>query len=194
MDNKEKMWPFYEKVSRLNIPIFIHISPAPRGFEALNAPYNLNETMAREFDIATGIARVCIGGVLEDFPDLKFVFGHYGGGIAAVKERIEQYMDRWGRDFWDQGTKPAISKPFSYYFDKIYIDSAGYDGRMNAMKCALTGVRPERIVFGSDYPFDFAGNIDGIPKFIQNIRNLGLDKQAKENILGDNAAKLLGIK
>ena len=85
--DSHQMWPFYEKVSELGVPIFIHISPAPRGFDALNASYNLNETMAREFDLATVVARICIGGVLEDFPDLRFVIAHLGGGIAAIRER-----------------------------------------------------------------------------------------------------------
>ncbi len=189
-----KMWPFYEKVSKLDIPLFIHISPSPRGFDALNAPYNLNETMAREFDVATAIARVCIGGVLEDFPDLKLVFSHLGGGIAAIRDRIEQYMDRWGRDFWNKDTTPTISKSFGYYFDKIYMDTAGYDGRMNALKCALTSVSPKRILFGTDYPFDFANNRPAIKEFIENIKKLDLDDEAKESILWGNAAKLLGLK
>jgi len=60
LDSRE-LWPFYEKVSELAVPIFVHISPAPRGFEALNSSYNLGETMAREFDLAAAIARVCKG-------------------------------------------------------------------------------------------------------------------------------------
>jgi predicted TIM-barrel fold metal-dependent hydrolase len=193
LDSRE-MWPFYEKVSKLAVPIFLHISPAPRGFDALNAPYNLNETMAREFDLAAAIARICIGGVLEDFPDLKFVIAHLGGGIAAIRDRIEQYMDRWGRDFWIQGASPAISKPFSHYFDKIYVDTAGYDGRMNALTCALTGISPNKILFGTDYPFDFVNNCNGIKRFIEDIKNLDLDEDAKDGILGRNAAELLGLK
>jgi aminocarboxymuconate-semialdehyde decarboxylase len=192
VDSKE-MWPFYEKVLRLGVPIFVHIAPAPRGFDALDALYNLNETMAREFDLATAIVRVCIGGVLEDFPDLKFVFAHLGGGIAAIRDRIEQYMDRWGRDFWNQGVIPAINRPFSHYFNKIYVDTAGYDGRMNALKCALTSISPKRILFGTDYPFDFANNPAGIKEFIQRIKGLDLDEDAKESILGGNAAELLGL-
>jgi predicted TIM-barrel fold metal-dependent hydrolase len=38
LDSKE-MWPFYEKVSELGIPIDVHISAAPPGFDvALRAP------------------------------------------------------------------------------------------------------------------------------------------------------------
>ena len=192
LDDKQ-MWPFYEKVSKLAVPIFVHISPAPRGFDALNAPYNLNETMAREYDLATALVRVCIGGVLEEFPDLKFVFAHLGGGITAIKDRIEQYMDRFQREFWLPEAQPAISKPFGHYFEKIYVDTAGYDGRMNALKCALTGINPKRILFGTDYPFDFAGNRPGMGTFIKNIRKLDLDEEAKEGILWRNAAELLGL-
>ncbi|MDP2643727.1 MAG: amidohydrolase family protein [Desulfobacterales bacterium] len=191
--DSSQMWPFYEKVSTLDVPIFVHISPAPRGFDSLNAPYNLNETMAREFDLATAIARICIGGVLEDFPDLKFVFAHLGGGIAAIRERIEQYMNRWGADFWTRGAVPAINKPFSHYFEKVYVDTAGYEGGINALRCALTGIHPNRILFGTDYPFDFVNDTKGISRFIQSIQNLDLDADAIQGILGGNAAALLKL-
>jgi predicted TIM-barrel fold metal-dependent hydrolase len=191
--DSQQFWPFYQKVSELKVPIFVHISPAPRGFDALDAPYNLNETFAREFDLATAIARVCLSGVLENFPDLKFVFAHLGGGIAAIRDRLEQYMDRWGSKFWLPDTKPEISKPFSYYFDKIYVDTAGSDGRMSALKCALTSISPKRILFATDYPYDFAGDYHRIRKFIEDIRSLNLDERSKESILGGNAADLLGL-
>jgi hypothetical protein len=69
-----------------------------------------------------------------------------------------------------------------------------------ALNCALQGIRPERLVFASDYPQDFTGvNTDTgkgmkeLKNYIETIRNLPLDPKPKEKILGDTAAALLGL-
>jgi len=73
------------------------------------------------------------------------------------------------------------------------VDTAGYDGRMNALKCALMSISPKRILFATDYPVDFANNVKGIREFIENVMNLPLEDDARESILGGNAAELLGL-
>jgi len=39
----------------------------------------------------------------------------------------------------------------------LYFDLAGFEGGLPALHCALQGIRPERLVFASDYPQDFTG-------------------------------------
>jgi len=192
------LWPFYEKVDRLNIPIFIHITLSPVGYDALDAPYNLDVVMTREFDIAAATARLILGGVLTEFPDLKFVISHTGGGIASILDRIERYVDVWGDRFWTElGGTPPFEEPygesFRKYFDKIFFDLAGFEGRMNAVKCALTAISPDRLVFGTDYPYNFTKNPDGVKHYIEEIKKLDLPTVSIEGILGGNAAGLLGI-
>ena len=197
LDSK-KLWPFYELISRLNVPIFVHITNIPVGYPALDAPYNLNVTMTREFDNAAAAARLVLGGVLTAFPDLKFVMSHLGGGIAAIMDRLELYVGKWGEKFWTElGGKPPFDPPykenFRKCFGKIYFDMAGYEGGMNAVKSALTCINPERLVFGTDYPYNFTNDPEGVKRYIANIRQLDLPVQSIEGMLGGTAAKLLGI-
>ena len=158
--DSEKLWPFYDTISRLKVPIFVHVTFAPVGYDAFDAPYNLNVTLTRECDIANGVVRIILGGVLTEFPDLTFVFAHMGGGISATLERMVRYIDMWGDRFWtEQGGSPSfgepLSKNFEMYFNKIYFDMAGFEGGMNAVKCALTTIDPQRLIFATDYPFNF---------------------------------------
>ncbi len=186
--------PFYEKMTKLNLPIFVHVSTSGHGFEGAKAPWESNITLIREFDLATGTARLVLGGILEEFPELKFVMAHMGGGIAAIWERVERYVNYWGPKFWGWDCKkPPISKPLDHYFSKIYFDMAGFEGGMKSVKCALTTISPERLVFATDYPPNFVDDAAGIRNYIDNIMKLDLDKEAKEGILGSNAARLLGL-
>ena len=100
--DSEKLFPFYKMVSELGIPIFVHVTDAPIGYEAFDANYNLDVTLTREFDIANAVARVILGGVLAKFPELKFVFAHMGGGITAIKDRLDRYVSTWGHKFWSE--------------------------------------------------------------------------------------------
>lgn len=121
--------PFYSKMSKLDLPIFVHVSTSAQGFEAVNAPWESNITLVREFDMATATARLVLSGVLEGYPDLKFVMSHLGGGIAAIWERVERYVNYWGPKFWGWDREKApISEPINHYFEKIYFDMAGFEG------------------------------------------------------------------
>lgn len=188
------LWPFYEKVSELDVPIFVHVSPAPQGYDALRSSYfDLYRSIGREFDLANATARLILGGVLERFPDLKVAVAHFGGGIAALRERI----DIWGKlDHWADPAEigKRISRPFSWYLDKLYFDSAGYTGGMNAVKCALTTIRPGHLLFATDYPQPLRSDVPNLVQdYIQNINKLEVNEEAKQGILGLNAVKLLGL-
>jgi len=189
------LWPFYEKVSELGIPIFVHPSLATPGFDACHAPYDLNRTIVREFDLALATTRICLGGVLEAFPDLKFIIAHFGGGISSLKERLVRYVAYMKENFWTG--KPLISEPyaerFNEHFGKLYFNLAGREIGIETLKCALTNISPKRLVFGTDYPPNFIDDPDGMRKYIEEIRALDLDKSSIEAILGTNGMDLLGL-
>ena len=186
VDSKE-LYPFYERVSRLNIPIFIHPSGVQSGFDILDASYDLGRSIGRELDLQVAITRIILSGVLEDFPNLKLVISHIGGGISAIKERIDHFCGE------RRMTGTRMRMPFQRYFDKLYFDLAGFSGGMNAVKCALTTISPSRLVFGTDYPQTFIDNAAGIRAYINNLKKLDLDKKSKELMLGGNAKRLLGL-
>jgi len=188
-------WPFYEKVQQLQVPIFVHVSLAAPGFDACNAPYDLNRTIVREFDLTLAACRICLGGVLEEFPDLKFIIGHFGGGISAIKERLDRYIGYWGAKFWND--KPLIREPylerFNEHFGKLYFNMAGREIGLQSIQCALTNISPERLLFGTDYPPNFVDDPQGMKAYIQAIRDLDLDEASIEGILGNNGIALLGL-
>lgn len=189
------MWPFYEKVCELDIPVNVHIEAFPEGFDALHAPYALHYVVARELDMIASVLRVCFGGVLEVFPDLKLIMNHFGGGVTGVIERFDAYtafaeQPGWAGFYRD---KPLISKPFTEYFDKLYFNMAGREYGMAALKGALTRISPRKLVFGTDWPLNYDYNPEGVRKFVEDIRKLDLPREDIEAMLGGNATALLGI-
>jgi predicted TIM-barrel fold metal-dependent hydrolase len=195
LDSRE-LWPFYKKVSELKVPLFIHPSELPPGFEALNGPYDLSRTMGREFDLILATFRLCAGGALEEFPDLKIAVAHFGGGYSSIKERMDRYIRVMGAKFWNG--KPLISEPYfenyQKYFDRLYFNLAGREVGIQTIKCALTNIRPERLMFATDYPPNFVNDAKGMKTYIEKIKKLDMDKKTIEGILGGNAVELFNLK
>jgi 2,3-dihydroxybenzoate decarboxylase len=193
LDSRE-LWLFYEKVSDLHIPIDVHVTLDPSGFDALYASYALYYVMARELDMCTATFRLCLGGVLEEFPDLIFIMNHFGGGISAVCERLDAYVKYIGIDYPSIYTgKPLISKPWRYYFDKLYFNIAGCESGMASLKSALTTIGPKRLMFATDWPFNYERNPKDVQRYIKEIRELPLRQEDIDAMLGGAAAELFGI-
>jgi len=121
---------------------------------------------------------------------------HFGGGISSVKERMDRYIDFMGADFW--AGKPLISPPyldnFNKYFQRIFFNMAGRELGLQTLKCALTNISPKRLMFGTDYPFNFIDDGKGMGTYIREISGQGLDKKTVESVLSANAVELLNLK
>jgi len=83
----------------------------------------------------------------------------------------------------------------------LYFDLAGFEGGLIALRCALHGIRPERLVFATDYPQDFTGactdtgkGLASIREYIDTVRKLELKEEVKDGILGGTAARLLKLR
>ncbi|MFC1872983.1 amidohydrolase family protein [Chloroflexota bacterium] len=191
LDDRQ-MWPFYEKCVELDIPIDVHVTMKPPGYSSLDSDYALYFTIARELDMCAAVLRVCLGGVLEDFPNLKLIMGHFGGGISSMMERVDMYMNHIGPGFPSfYREKTHISKPWREYFNKLYFSMGGREACTASVESALTTISPDKLVFGTDWPFNYDYHPGEVRKYADNIRALNLPQQDIDNILGNNSLRLL---
>jgi hypothetical protein len=77
---------------------------------------------------------------------------------------------------------------------------AGFEGSAVALRCALEGIKPERMVFATDYPQNFNNSdpalgksVDGIADYIDTVRKLPLEKKIVDGMLGGTASRLLNL-
>ena len=190
LDSKE-LWPFYEKVSELHVPIDVHVETNPDGYDGLEAPWVLHYVLARELDITGATFRLCLGGVLEDFPDLKFIVNHFGGALSALKDRMDHYVELCGDVFYRD--EALTSRPWNAYFDKLYFNMAGRGRGIATVKCALTCISPRKLMFAADWPPNFENEPQDCRDFIADIRALDLPGDEIDAMLGGTAVALLGL-
>lgn len=195
----ERLFPLWQLASEKDVPIFVHPSLIPRGFDSAS-DHEMPRVISREFDLALAVLRIIRAGILDEFPDVKLVFSHFGGGITAIKERLDSYYYM---------LKPKSQQAFDHYFKKLYFNTAGFQGGQIALETGCKAIGSDRLVFGTDYPQDFSGiahdtgeegNLkpklegpSGIAGYIERIRKLRLPADEIEMILGGNAARLLKL-
>ena len=133
-------------------------------------------------------------GVLEEFPDLAFIMNHFGGGISAVCERLDAYVNYIGIDYPNiYRGKPLINKPWRYYFNKLYFNIAGCESGVASLKSALTIIKPKKLMFATDWPFNYERNPKDVHRYITEIRELPLHQEDINAMLGETAAELFGV-
>ena len=102
------------------------------------------------------------------YPDLQLVLAHLGG-----------------LRMWDDVRRHLLPAGENVYFDTAYVSF--YMGQED-MGELIKDIGPERVIFGSDYPWEEPG------RAAETIKGLGLCDAEEQAVLGKNAATLLGMK
>ncbi len=184
LDSPE-FYPFYEKLVEYDLPIFLH----PTHWESyplvdMEKGWRMMHVFGWPFDTTQAVWRLIFGGVLDRFPTLKIVTHHLGAMLPFFSRRIEQNFNKFLRD--------KLPRHISEYWKNIYGDTAT-DGTLASYPCGYAFFGPDRMMYGTDYPFGAEDGEDFIRSNLEGIKALNIPKEEKEKILGENAKKLLKI-
>jgi aminocarboxymuconate-semialdehyde decarboxylase len=171
---------FFAKAQALGAVIFMH----PIGFthgERLVDHY-FNNVIGNPLETTVAASHLIFDGVMERYPKLKVVLPHAGGYLAHYWAR----MDHAHRARPDCRT--VIRKAPSSYLKKFYFDTIAFDPRILRQMADQYGTG--HLLLGTDYPYDMG--VDDPVGFIEKVP--GLSAAEKKQIMGGNAARLLGIK
>jgi aminocarboxymuconate-semialdehyde decarboxylase len=126
-------------------------------------------------------AGLVFSGVVEHFPRIKWVLAHLGGAIPYLAERLDRGYSAF------RECRANIDKPPSEYLKDFYYDTVNFDP--NALQLAIDFAGTSHLLAGSDYPHQ----IGSLQSMLESIRGLRVPDDAKEQILGGNAARLLNL-
>ncbi len=179
----EYFYPVYEFARRRKLAIHIHPQILrPIGEERLQDPL-LSPVLEYVFDVSACIGRMMMQGTFIRFPDVRFIFAHYGGVLPFVKERFDStYLMLRQRGFVKD-----LNKLPSEYFKNLYFDISGSKSPASLL-CALELTDERHILWGSDYPAN-----QGLQESIHTILQNGLSDEQKLSILSSNASDLLSV-
>jgi aminocarboxymuconate-semialdehyde decarboxylase len=179
--------PFWELVQALDVPVMIH--PPHIGFgEERMKEYRLASSVGRPFDLCLALSRLIVRGILEDFPRVKMVASHGGGGICEVIGRMDYAYELQEEAYFLGPYAPMkITRPPSHYLKVMYFDTVTYHAP--AARLVLDTVGADHVLYGSDAP-----PLTSLkPRAIRLVEDLGLPPREREAVFWRNAAKLLKL-
>jgi predicted TIM-barrel fold metal-dependent hydrolase len=177
--------PFWKLVADLDIPVFIH--PGDATTPAM-ADYRLASSVGRPADNCLSLARLIVRGIFEQFPTVKIVGSHLGGGICEVIGRLDYAYELLDFSVFLGSYEPIMIKhPPRHYLKMLYLDSACYWAP--AAECALKSVGEDHFLFGTDSP----PMVPLKKKGFDLMSNIGMTSTQYDKVMGGNAARLLKL-
>jgi aminocarboxymuconate-semialdehyde decarboxylase len=169
--------PFWEAAAETGALVFIH--PTTRGFgDRVFSEHYMWNTVGNPFETTVAAAQMVMAGVMERHRELRVLLAHGGGTLLAVRGRL-----RHAHSFQPEARAALGESPVAS-IRRFHFDTVTHDRELLAALIGFAG--PERVLLGSDYPFDMA---DDDP--VARVRSLGLAPEAEAAVLGANARRLL---
>lgn len=165
--------PFWAAAEETGALVFVHPTTRALDMEVF-AQHYLSNTLGNPLETTITAAHMVLEGVLDDHPNLKVVLAHGGGAVTALRGRLQHHQDLRpeGRD--------VLAGLRRFFYDTVVFDPG-------VLRALVDFVGAERVVLGSDYPFDM-----GEDQPAEVVRTLELPAADEERILSGNALSLLG--
>ena len=179
----ELFYAVYEFARAKKMPIHVHPQIMnPIGEERVQDPL-LSPVLEYMFDVSMCIGKMMMAGIFLKYPDVDFVFAHFGGVLPMVKERFDTtYQMLRRRNF----VKDLTRNP-SDYFKNLYLDTSGSRSRATLL-AALEVTDVSHILWGSDFPANQNAH-DSLGVISRTI----LSAQERNLICGNNLCRLAGL-
>ncbi|MGV6876014.1 amidohydrolase family protein [Pseudochelatococcus sp. B33] len=173
--------PLFSAVERLGVMLFMH----PTAMHSPRYGHYLNHVLVGfPHETTLAVTRMIFEGFFERHPGIKLILAHGGGDLAFLSGRLDSAYLASGWEA-DPYCRRHISKPPSAYLRDLYYDTCTLSEDSNRFLVAKMGA--ERIVFGTDYPFDI-----GDPEGMRTVPVLDeLPSDQREMISRSNVLTLL---
>ena len=172
--------PFYAAADELSMTVFIHPYTSmlgvgtPPGLDR----YFTSNSVGNPLETYRAGVRMMLGGVFDRHPGLLVHLAHAGGSLPYQISRVNHTYG-----LREEVRQVAQRRPYDYLPNFLF-DTVIYDERQLDFLKTIVGA--ERIVFGTDYPFDMA-DLTGIGWASR------LENGDAERILESNAERAYGL-
>ncbi|HXW26587.1 MAG TPA: amidohydrolase family protein [Xanthobacteraceae bacterium] len=144
------------------------------------------------YDTTSAMFRIVFAGVFDRYPALRIVTHHHGAFVPLLEARLANgwpLLEPVGLAM----PPPTISKPYVDHFRKFYCDTASSGFAPKALELAVDFFGPERVLYGSDAPFDVEDGRIFISGTLRAVDAMSAAPETKTAILSRNAGRILKI-
>jgi len=197
--DEPEFYPIFERcVTKYNLPIWLHPARTAKFADyptETKSKYEIWWLFGWPYETSACMARIVFSGMLQKLPDMKIITHHLGAMAPFFDERIGLGMDQMGLRTHDEdyvALRQKLGKRPLDYFKMFYGDTA-VNGSAPAIRCGLEFFGADRVLFGTDCPFDPEGGPGFIRGIIRAIDSLKLPDAVRDKVYHANAMKMLGL-
>jgi aminocarboxymuconate-semialdehyde decarboxylase len=165
--------PLWTTLNRARAFLFLHPS---RGCDPRLDPYHLHNLLGGPTETALAAAHLVMSDKVERHPDITFCLAHGGGATAAVAGRLQRGQSTGRSGVTTEGDRVRQG------LRRFCVDCITHDAA--ALQLAATIHGPDRVLFGSDWPF-----VMGLPDPHKQL--FDVDPKLLQSIFVDNPERLL---
>jgi 6-methylsalicylate decarboxylase len=173
---------FFAELNRRSAVLFVH--PSGSGVHAPPIDEgNFTWSIGAPFEDALCLLQLVKAGIPDRFSRLKVISAHLGGCTPFLMERLSHH-DVLPASFGPQ--RPSLTEGQAKWF---YYDTV--NGHPPALRCARDTVGADRLLLGTDIPFNRG---DAHQKQVEVVQQSGLPPKEVSAIYGENALRLFGAR
>jgi predicted TIM-barrel fold metal-dependent hydrolase len=152
---------------------------SPCGWEgvAFGRPRPILEFL---LDTTRAVVNLVLSGVVERYPAIEWVVPHAGAALPVLADRVDRIAPMVGVELAAVDVVASLGR--------LHYDLAGVP-LPRALPALLALVGPDRLVYGSDYPFTPAGAVRALAAEL--AASAVLDEAGRRAALGGNARRLV---
>ena len=169
--------PFWAVAEATGALVFVH--PTTRGLrDGVFDEHYLWNLVGNPVETTIAAAHLILTGTMARHPRLRVLLAHGGGAILSLAGRIRHGQQTVA------AAGPVPAERADAIMRRFLFDSITHDPRL--VRLLVDTVGAERVLLGSDYPFDMA---DADP--VATVRAAGLGAEAEHALLRGNADREL---
>ena len=190
--------PLFDLMAELDATVLIHPERGADSADYKGEPkshFELWWAFGWPYETSVAMAHLVFSGLFDRHPDIKIVAHHMGGMIPYYEGRVGPGFDILGRRTSDEDysviLKNLKKRPIDY-FRMFYVDTALFGAR-GATECGLKFFGTERVLFGTDMPFDQNTGVSYVRSTIDVIDSLEITEQERHAIYEGNIRRICNL-
>lgn len=170
--------PVLRTAAELGVPLVLHPYYVGAASGEL-ADFYLTNLQGNPWQTAVSASRLILSGTLDELPGLALVLVHGGGHLPYQIGRLDH-----GHRVRPEAARPQL--PPSAYLRRFHFDTLTHDA--DATRFLVEQVGADRVMFGTDHPFDMAGGT-----FTEQTSAVRTDGPGLARMAWDNADALFRL-
>lgn len=169
--------PIFDELHCREAVVYFHPAAADCCCGHLDVPA---ATLEFPFDTTKAVTSLLFGGTFARCRNIKFIFSHAGGAVPFLAERIARLENH-------SNHRDSVPDGVLFELRRLFFDTA-LSANPLAFSSLLKLVAPDKVLFGSDYPFAPEATMAAT---VKGLADLGLAPDVLYAIERTNALSLL---